>query len=318
MLNNSHVDKDHNMIIMKIAVLLTCHNRKAKTERCLRSLKDALNTYNENEENRIHLEVFLTDDGCTDGTADAARSVFSDEKELHILQGDGNLYWAGGMRFCWKEAMKRHSEWDYYLLLNDDVELMNNLFDELLVVEKYAWDHYSKCGLVSGITCAQDNPDKLTYGGSVWKNRLLATKKRLVPGGKPQLCNQTNANILFVPQNIVDVVGILSEKYFHSAADYDYSYRVSNAGYPVLLTANFCGKCDYDHTDTNTRAEMVMKMRLKERKEYFSNPVRSDKDYLLLISQISPLRYPLVWLGRKLNIYFPRLYYRISNKRRGV
>lgn len=54
----------------------------------------------------ISLSVYLTDDGCTDGTSQAVRDIFKG-KDITIMQGDGNLYWAGGMRFAWKEALKK-------------------------------------------------------------------------------------------------------------------------------------------------------------------------------------------------------------------
>ena len=299
---------------MNISVLLTCHNRRAKTEACLQSLKRALEAYNAQHNEPVALEIFLTDDGCTDGTAEAARAVV-DYAPLHVLHGDGNLYWAGGMRFCWREAMKRHNEWDYYLLLNDDVELLDNVFEELFMAQSYAIEHYGMEGICSGITCARDDANKLTYGGSVWVNRFLATQKRLIPDGMPQLCDFTNANVLLIPAKVVDVVGIFGEKYRHSAADYDYSFRTRKAGYPVILTARFCGKCDNDHIDPQAVAEKVKNMSIEQRKAYFDHPLHSSKDYLYYISQTSPARYLLVWLGRKMNLYFPNLYYRISGLR---
>lgn len=300
---------------MKIATLLTCHNRCIKTKACLQSLKQSLGVYNAQHASSLAVEVFLTDDGCTDDTVEVVRAIFPDEKTLHILQGDGNLFWAGGMRFCWKEAMKRQGEWDYYLLLNDDVELMDNVFDELFNAQQYAIEHYGEEGVCSGITCSKDDPNALTYGGSIWVNRFLATQKRLVPDGTPQLCELTNANILLVSTKVVDVIGIFGEKYRHGAADYDYSFRTRKAGFPVVLTARFCGKCDNDHSAPQVVAEKIKNMSLKQRKAYFDHPLHSNKDYLHYIGQTSPLRYPLVWLGRKMNLYFPKLYYRISGFR---
>jgi GT2 family glycosyltransferase len=300
---------------MTIAILITCHNRCQKTISCLRSLKQALEVYNENHEGKINIEIFLTDDGCTDGTSERARGVFSDSCVLHILKGDGNLYWAGGMRFCWREALKQDRQWEYFLLLNDDVELVDIVFEELFAAQHYAIKHYGKEGLCSGITCAKDDHNKLTYGGSVWVNRFLATQKRLVPNGKPQLCDLTNANILLVPQKVVDDIGIFSDNYKHSAADYDYSYKARKAGYPVILTANFCGTCNNDHIDSKAVAKEIMNMSLKQRKSYFSHPLHSNEDYLHYISQTAPLRYPIVWFGRQMNLYFPKLYYRISGLR---
>jgi len=300
---------------MKISILLTCHNRHVKTEACLQSLKYALTAYNFKHDKPITIEIFLTDDGCTDGTAEVARAVFPDEKVLHILQGKGNLFWAGGMRFCWKEAMKQHEGWDYYLLLNDDVELMDNVFEELFKAQYYAIEHYGEEGICSGITCAKEDTNKLTYGGSVWVNRFFATQKRLVPNGKPQLCDLTNANVLLVPQKVVDDIGIFSDNYKHSAADYDYSYKARKAGYPVILTAHFCGICNNDHIDSKVVAKELMNMSLKQRKSYFSHPLHSNEDYLRYISQTAPLRYPIVWFGRQMNLYFPKLYYRLSGLR---
>ena len=297
-----------------IALLLTCHNRCDKTCASLSSFFEALDKYNTIQNNPLQVTAYLTDDGCTDGTADAVRQLLPN-REINILQGDGNLYWAGGMRFAWKEALKRHAEWNYYLLINDDVVFMDNVFDELFAAQDYAKEHYGKEGICSGITCAKDDPQKLTYGGSVWVNRLLAISKRLTPNGQPQLCDLTNANILLVPTSVVDKIGIFYDGYHHGAADYDYSWMVRKAKLPVILTAHFCGCCDYDHKDSNAIAQKVMQMNLSQRKAYFEHPLHSNKDYLRYIRRTSPLRLPLVRLGRTLNVYCPKLYYKIGRSR---
>ncbi len=300
---------------MNIAILLTCHNRRDKTRRCLQSLKEALFLNYNSQIDKIWIEIFLTNDGCTDGTPESAKEVFSDKNILHILQGDGNLYWAGGMRFCWKEARKRHAEWDYYLLLNDDTELMPNLFDELFCAEQYSLDQFSQEGIISGITCDIRDSARITYGGDIWVNKVMAKTKRLAPNGKPQLCDLANANILLVPSVVVDKIGIFYEGYKHGKADYDYSNTARKAGIPVVLTANACGKCEHDHYDFASEAKKVTNMSLKQRKEYFHNPVHSISDYLCLVRRTSPLRLPFVCLGRLLNVYFPKLYYRLSSVR---
>lgn len=297
---------------MKICVLLTCHNRKAKTEKCLRSLKDALTLYNKGTEEKIQIEIYLTDDGCTDGTSAVAQSVFNDESVLHILYGDGNLFWAGGMRFCWREAMKRHEEWDYYLLLNDDTELMNNVFHELLFAEQWSVKQFNKDGIISGITCSTGDNTVLTYGGDIITNRFLSIKKRLAPIGMPQLCDKTNANILLVPTTVVDKIGIFYDGYTHGIADTDYSINARRKGIPVVLTSNFCGKCDKDHDDEVEVARKITSMSYKERIAYFNHPLHSTKDFLIGIRRTAPLRLPMVWLGRMLNICFPKLYYTIK------
>lgn len=302
---------------MKIAVLLTCFNRKDKTISCLTSLYHSLDVYNENidnTENKIELSVYLTDDGCTDGTAESVRNNFADKK-ITILQGNGNLYWAGGMRFAWKEALKKHDIWDFYFLLNDDTDLLDNLFEELSITHKYCINKYKKAGIYSGITSSKSDFNKMTYGGDVWKNKFLGTSVRLKPIGQPQLCDITNANILLISRNVVDTIGIFWEGYTHGRADNDYSNTARKNNIPVLLTANFCGRCDNDHKSIKEIEQLIIKMSLSERRKYFSSPIHSSKDYLEYIKRNMPIRYPMVFLGRMLNVYFPKLYYKINRLR---
>ena len=120
---------------MKIATILTCFNRKAKTIKCLDSLSKALNQYNNSHSNIIITDIYLTDDGCTDGTPDAVRESFK-VINVYIVQGDGNLYWAGGMRAAWNAALKSRG-YDYYLLINDDTFIYNNALTTLFETEKY-------------------------------------------------------------------------------------------------------------------------------------------------------------------------------------
>lgn len=290
-----------------IAVLLTCHNRKSKTLSCLKSLYEACDAFNASQE-EVELSIYLTDDGCTDGTADAVRENFVG-KDITILQGDGNLFWAGGMRFAWNEALKRHDEWGYYLLLNDDTDILQDCFSELFKAENFSQQNYGQEAIVSGICCAKGDHSKMTYGGDVWVNRFLATSKRLGVSSSPQMVDMTNANILLVPTSVVDKIGTFSKEYIHGAADYDYTVRARKAKIPVLISANFCGACDNDHENTAERSQKIIAMSRSERKKYFSFPLRSGKDHLTFYKANVPIRYPLVWLGRQLQQKLPRLYF---------
>lgn len=65
---------------MHIAVIITCHNRKEKTLHCLTNLFEAKKAYGHNE---VRLAVFLTDDGCTDGTAEAVDQALRPPRDTH-------------------------------------------------------------------------------------------------------------------------------------------------------------------------------------------------------------------------------------------
>ena len=93
-----------------IAVLLTVFNRKEKTLQCLGNL------YKQLPIQGYSVDIYLTNDGCTDGTPEAIAQKFP---EVNIIHSKGNLFWNRGMYTAWEEATKR-KEYDYYLWLNDD------------------------------------------------------------------------------------------------------------------------------------------------------------------------------------------------------
>lgn len=288
-----------------IAVILTCFNRKDKTVSCLNGLYSSQKAC---QKANIAITVYLTDDGCTDGTSQAVRDAFPN-KNINILQGTGNLYWAGGMRLAWGEALNNRDSWDFYLLLNDDTTPQVNMFEELLNAHEYSLKTYDKPGVYSGVTCDVADPDVITYGGSVWVNRIIGTDKMVLPNGTPQMVDKTNANILMVAKEVTDKMGIFYEGYIHGAADYDYSLQAKKHGFTALITANTCGKCVRDHRNWKAEKKKIMQMSLAERRKYYSNPIHSSKDKLMYTRRNTPLRYPLVWVGRFLNETCPKLYY---------
>lgn len=75
-----------------IAVLLTVHNRKEKTLNCLRRL------YSQEKIDQYVVDVFLTDDGCTDGTSMAVKEEFPN---VNIINGDGTLF---GIEGCMRHG----------------------------------------------------------------------------------------------------------------------------------------------------------------------------------------------------------------------
>lgn len=207
---------------MKMAALLTCFNRKEKTLQCLRGL-----LAQELPEGAV-IEIVLVDDGSRDGTSEAVLEEFPGAQ---VIQGDGSLYWCGGMRKAWREAAL--SEPDFYLLLNDDTLLFPGAVAGLLDITSSPQDR------VIAVAAIRDpHTGKATYGGIRHKSGLVAA------GGKPETCDTFNANAVLVPRAVYRELGIFHETYTHGMGDFDYGYAATRRGILVIQSADVLGECE--------------------------------------------------------------------------
>ena len=176
----------------RLAVLMTCHNRAHQTLECLKRLMPQLGSGD---------RVFLVDDGSTDCTGTMVRATYP---SVHVIDGDGSLYWAKGMRKAWETAAEE-GDWDAYLWLNDDTMLLPDAMDKMRAKD----DGQS---LVIGNLC--DSAGRAVYGLNVngW----------------------VNGNCVLVPRSIYKKCGMLCGDYSHAWADSDYAYHVRRARFAIV------------------------------------------------------------------------------------
>lgn len=295
---------------MKIAVLITVYNRKEKTLKCLDSLN---NTYFLHPE--IELTVYLTDDCCTDGTADAVINR-GYRFELHVLKSNGNLYWNGGMINSWQAALRAKGQYDGYLWLNDDTRLQSVFWDDLLLADSFSLVKYGRKGIYVGSTYDPDTGE-FTYGGFCFVNKWTLKDRFLEPDGEHfQPCQCAHGNITYVSREVVDTCGIFYEGYIHGGADHDYTYLAYKSGFPLLVLPHYAGTCVNDHKDDGY--EEFYKMPLKERIKYLNSPFGFNlHNTLLFQKRCFPYRTPFVRCMGYLKALFPRFYmtmYKIARK----
>ena len=205
---------------MKIAIITTVFNRKEKTIKAITSLIKKNVNY--------EIRFFICDDGSTDGTANAL-SLLS--FQIEIIPGSGNLFWSRGIY----AAMKAASEWepDFYLMINDDVLFKEDAIEIML-------KSYKLAGMSCGIVGSTKNTDGLiTYGG-----RRLLDQSLVLPNGSIQECDLTNWNCFLIDRTVVQRVGLIDNFYEHGLGDFDYSLRMTKAGFKVYVATDFVGYCE--------------------------------------------------------------------------
>ncbi len=284
----------------KVAVLLTCHNRKSKTLACLDSLFEATVPPG------YTLDVYLMDDGSTDQTGEAVKERYP---SVALLEGDGNLFWAGGMRKAWRAAMDAEP-YDAFLLINDDVVLYPGFMGNMLKSEEYALEKRGKKGIYSGATINEETRS-VSYGGSrLSSNPFIVRMKMLAPGYHPKECMVTNANILWISKNVVEEIGVFDDRFTHGIADYDYSLRAFRRNIPVYLAPGVCGTCTDDHGN-NWRSQNYP---LKDRVAYLKSPKGlAYSEYLYYVRKNLPLFLPYSFIMLWMKTLFPIMWYRVKS-----
>lgn len=94
-----------------IYICIPVFNRVAYTVECIESIrKQAYTNY----------RIIVCDDGSTDGTSRVLAEKYPD---VVLLQGNGNLWWAGATNKCIVEALSTGNDNDFVFTLNNDTEL---------------------------------------------------------------------------------------------------------------------------------------------------------------------------------------------------
>lgn len=283
------------------AIIITCYNRKEQTLSCIRAL------YKCERNDKINFEVFLLDDASSDGTPEA---ITENYPQIHLLKGTGSLFWAGGMRIAWREALK--AGFENFLLLNDDTLLCTEALNELVSTDDFSIKSFSKQGIYIGST-RHPITQKHTYGGiRVGNFKFPSTLKIVYPNGEyPQPCHLGNANIMYIPKEVVTTLGIFSDNFTHSIADYDYTMRAIKNEIPVLICSNYCGTCIDDHEKNWLGPEYSLKQRIGYLK---SIKGLAYKEYLYFICSHFPLYYPVAFVKLWLKAIFPFIWEKFKSE----
>lgn len=282
---------------MQLAVVMTCHNRRDQTSRCLQALAAAAEHVR-----GLGYHVYLMDDGSTDGTSQGVEEL---GLPVTILRGPGDLFWNRGMARAWETALTTDTRYDAYVLLNDDTILDRDALERLLEVE------LQNVGRAIVVGAVRD-PDTgtLTYGGvrrmSRWHPGRVAT---LEERDRAQSADTFHANCVLVPAGVCDAIGTLDATYHHGIGDFDYGYRARQHGFDVVVAPNTVGTCARNSVaDTWRDPKLPLRKRLAmlaspkglPRREWHAFLRRHGAPAAGLLSWMPTLRVLSTWLRGRL------------------
>ena len=208
---------------LKIAVLITCFNRRENTKHCLATIEL------QDLPRRVSVDVFLCDDNSTDGTGAMIAKEFP---KVNVVNGNGHLFWGGGMRKAWDYA-KEFADFDAYIWLNDDTFLFPDSLNRLI-------QEYKKIDQPAILTaaCRVPNSKLFSYGGHHEHTGAA------IPNGTLQEVFYINGNLVLIPKEVEAAIGNISPTFTHYLGDFDYGIRARKAGFPCYTTSTYLAECE--------------------------------------------------------------------------
>ena len=169
-------------------------------------------------------------------SSDGSEARLRDNYPLHmILQAGENLGLAGGSNLGIRHALEQGA--DHVLLLNNDTIVSQGVVSELVEL----MDSDPSIGLAAGKIYFMDPPGRVwSYGGCFNVDNGSARHFRSEEdAGRPlrePLFSYLPACLLMLRRECIDVVGLLTEKYFHLGEDAEYCIRAQKKGWKTALT----------------------------------------------------------------------------------
>lgn len=285
----------------KVAVILTCHNRKETTVNCVKKLV--------NGNRNIIFQFIIVDDGSTDGTVQELEKIKTSilresENKIHIVCEDGNQYWAGGMRKGMMFA-KEKIQAEYCLLVNDDVDFFECSIEKMI---KACRDN-----IVVGATC--DEAGKFTYGGIRYKGRGIHFDSIGIDE-EDRECDTFNGNCVLIPFKIFIKTPVIDSHYVHTLGDFDYGLEIKRAGFKLIVANFYAGRCEWNSKKGTWKDTTLSRWERIKRKESIKGAPFKQWFYYLkknfglkqaLLHSFTP--YVKIWMERSFLVNVWRKYF---------
>ncbi len=265
-----------------VYIIIPVHNRKAITMRCLETLSQ--------NGDLCKYHIVIVDDGSTDGTSELITSLYP---EVIILNGDGNLWWTGGIKKGMEYSYSQGG--DFFIWLNDDTIPLPNTIPAMV----QACRDDGQC-IVSAQCYATTDLDEPTYGGQKQKGlsiKLLQAQKREVLE-----CDCLSGNLICLPRSIVDNIGFPpADTLPHRWADIVYTRKAAQSGYKLKVLGYAPAVCPLNPLEIG----------------WASSPIPMSQRWRMLSSIQSNLHPPHFWnytqmfFGKKGIIVFVTVYLRL-------
>lgn len=222
--------------LLELSIVIVNWNTRALLLACLKAIE-------QNPPART-FDIWVVENGSTDGSADAVRAEFP---AVHLIANAKNAGFAAANNQALTQCAGR-----YILLLNSDTEAQSDVLEALCAY----LDAHPRCGAAG---CRLLNPDGTTQrsawrgfpglrsaaldGLYLWKllpPRFVAAREVSLAGHTgPQAADHLLGACLLTRREVVQQVGLLDDGYFLFLEETDWCRRIGRAGWGIAYLPEF-------------------------------------------------------------------------------
>ncbi len=280
-----------------VSIIIVNWNTRELLRKCIQSIFD--------KTERCRYEIIVVDNGSSDGSVEMVREIFP---EVRLIANPENI----GFSRANNKGIEESSG-SYIMMLNSDTELRNDAPSMLLEL----MDQCPEAGASGGMLL---NPDgslqpscarfasvgAIFFGCRSLKQFLLKftrSDKNLAAPFLNYEEHQSNQEVdwvvgadLMVRREVLNTVGLMDENIFLYAEDWDYCYRIKEAGWKILYEPqariiHHYGKSTLDKIDK--KVANILNSQQYFYSKHYGNVRASLLKFMLLASAVVKLS---VWL----------------------
>lgn len=215
----------------KIALVFPIFNGLGFTKKCLESLSVS---FEKLDSEKATFEIVIADDGSVDNSNEWIKKHYP---EVHILRGDGNLWWSGGVNLAIDYAIKILQA-DYILWWNNDILPEEDYFENLLgVIGKT-----DQNTIIGSKIYYADKRDIIWSMGGLFnpkngkKSMMGNDQKDSEEFNKPRKADWLAGMGTLVHNTVYNKIGMLDAKNFPQYhGDADFTFRAKKNGYKIIV-----------------------------------------------------------------------------------